>query len=153
VRVEQELRQLVRGGAHLVRRELRDLHEEKYLDAEQGYECPDEVVVDPRLADVVLRACGADLEHALLVVVAADRDHRELRLLGAQPSGRLDAVDLRHLDVDHNGVDGQLARELEGLAPVAGIAHHRKALVGLQHLGEGGEEALVVFGDEDPVQA
>ena len=41
VRIEQQLRQLVRGGAHLVGRELHDLHAQKYLGAKQGYESAD----------------------------------------------------------------------------------------------------------------
>jgi hypothetical protein len=46
------------------------------LRVEQRRKSSGQLLVDPRLADVVARAGVPDLEHALLVVVAADREHR-----------------------------------------------------------------------------
>ena len=151
VRIEQQLRELVRGGAHLVGRELRDLHLEKYLDAEEGYEGPDEVLVDSRLADVVPGAGVADLEHALLVIVAADRDDRKAGLLLPEELRRLDAVDPGHLDVHHDGVHAQPVREIDALPAVTSPPGDCKAPVRHEHRFERGEEVVVVFSDEDAV--
>jgi len=152
VRVEQQLRQLVRSGAHPVGRERNDLHAEEYLGAKQSYESADEIVVDPRLAHVVLGAGVPDLEHTLLVVVAADRDHREIGLALAQPLRRLHAVDPWHLDVHHDRVDAELLGQSEALAAVPGPPGDREPAVGCEHRFERGEEVFVVFGDEDAVE-
>src|SRR5207248_9916007 len=95
----------------------------------------------------------ANLEHPLFVVVPADRDHRQAGLLDRKQAGGLDAVHLRHLDVHHDGVDHQAPRERDGLAPVAGAAGDLEAPVCAHYGLERRREGLVVFGDEDPIDA
>src|SRR5579859_5247779 len=71
---------------------------------EHGEEHPRQLGREPRLADVVVRAGLTDLEHALLVVVRADRDDRKPGPALAQLARRLDAVEHGHLDVHHDRV-------------------------------------------------
>jgi len=80
--------------------------------------------------------------------VAADREHRE-RL---QLPRRLDAVDLGHLDVHHDGVGSELFGELDRLAAVARAPDDLEAVVPSEHLLDQGEEGGVVLRDENPVR-
>src|SRR5439155_22785935 len=74
-------------------------------------------------------------------------------LLDRKQAGGLDAVHLRHLDVHHDRVDHQARRERDRLAPVAGAAGDREAPVRVDESCERRREGLVVFGDEDPIDA
>ena len=118
--------------------------------SEQRLEHGEQVVVDARFAHVVARAGLPDLEHPLLVVVAADRDDRQAAAPRASCARRLDAVEYRHLDVDHDRVHIELACELDALLAVA-CARDREAPVGAEERFQSGAEIVVVFGDEDPV--
>jgi hypothetical protein len=107
--------------------------------------------VHARLAHVVDGAGGADLEHPLVVVVPADRDHGQARPFDLELAGRLDAIHLRHLDVHHDSIDVQARGELHGLPAVAGPPRHAEPAVCCQNGLECRRKALVVFGDEDAI--
>jgi hypothetical protein len=81
--------------------------------------------------------------------VTAHGDDREVVRCRPQPPRRLHAVDHRHLDVHHDRVRPDLARELDGLLPVPGRPGNDEPLVLLEEQRDGVEERLVVFGDED----
>jgi hypothetical protein len=79
--------------------------------------------------------------------VAADRQHRHDAV---QLPRRLDAVDLRHLDVHHDRVRLQLLDERDGLAAVPRLADDLEPPVGAQQLLERRREIGVVLGQNDP---
>ena len=104
----------------------------EYLGAEHCYESGYEILVDARLAHIVDRTRLPDLEHALLVLTAADRDHRQVWPLFLKLQRRSDAVQHRHLDVHHDRVEVQAPRELDRLAPVACARRDGESLVGFE---------------------
>ena len=106
-----------------------------------------------RLPHVVPRAGSADLEHALLVVVPADRDDRELGVAREDRAGCLDPVHLGHLDVDDDGVGILGADELDAFRAVACDCGDLEPRIALDHGLECGDVLLVVLRDDDPVGA
>src|SRR5262245_60383515 len=118
---------------------------EMTLPLEQCGQRGAEIVVDARLSHVIARAGVADIENAFLVIVTADSEHGDCRLAALELPGRLDAVELWHLDVHHDRVGLQLARELDRLTAVVRAADNFEPLVAREHLFEHGEEVLVVF--------
>src|SRR3954447_3603622 len=111
---------------------------------------PWQLVLETRLANVVVCAGLPDLEHALLVVVTADGDDRELRRRCPKLSRRLDAVEHGHLDVQHDRVGLNFLRELHGLPSVACSSGYDEAVVPLEQERDGVEERLVVLGQQNP---
>ena len=62
--------------------------------------------------------------------------------------GRLDAVELRHPDVEQAHVGAELARERDRLAPVGGLADHLDAGLGVEDHPQPGADELLIVGDE-----
>ena len=108
-----------------------------------------QLVREPRLAHVVVGAGLPDLEHALLVVVTAHGDDREIGRRLAEAPRRLDAVEDRHLDVHDDGIGRNLFRERDRLSAVARASGHDEAVVLLEQERDGLEERLVVLGNEN----
>ena len=98
---------------------------------------------------------GAGLEgavHVLVEVEGGDHDDRE-RVLDAgsgELSGGLDAVQVRHPDVEQAHIGPELAGEGHRLASVGGLADHLDVGLGVEDHREPGADQLLVVGDEHP---
>ena len=71
------------------------------------------------------------------------------RARGRQPPRRLDAVDVRHPDVHQDHVRIQPAREVDGLAPVLGLADHLEVLARLEDQPEAAADERLVVDEQD----
>jgi hypothetical protein len=107
-------------------------------------------VCEPPLAHVVVRTGLSDLEDALLVVVPAHGDDRQLGIARTHASRGLHTVELRHLDVHDDGVGIDLFRELNRLLSIARPAGQGEPLVLLEDERDCVEERIVILGDKDP---
>ena len=85
----------------------------------------------------------------LRVGIAREGDEAELGVVLAQARDRGDAVDDRHVQVDHHGVRQQPVGELDRVETVAGGADDGQLGLVLDQRLEGGEEGLVVVRQED----
>ncbi len=85
----------------------------------------------------------------LRVGIAREGDEAELRVVLAQSRDRGDAVDDRHVQVDHHRVRPQRVRQLDRVETVAGSADDGQLRLVLDQRLERGEEVLVVVRQED----
>jgi hypothetical protein len=59
-----------------------------------------------------------DRQVELPVGITGERDQAKFRMILSAPGDRGDAVDERHVQVDHDGVGVELVRELDRIEPV-----------------------------------
>ena len=82
---------------------------------------------DERVDEVALEEDGVcsrlgDRAVQLRVRIPGERDQAELRVILPQPCNRCDAVDDRHVQVDHDRVGQEVVRKLDRVQPVDGRA-------------------------------
>jgi len=82
--------------------------------------------------------------------VAGQRDHAHARMVVPQPCDRADAVEARHMEVDHHRVGRELVGELDRCEAVVGPPHHGELRLSLDQRRERLEERPVVVGKENP---
>jgi hypothetical protein len=84
-------------------------------------------------------AAGAgaqDLAHVDRVLVHAQGDHANVRIVGREAAGGFDAVELRHGDIHDDDIGPQAGGEFDGFAAVAGFAHNFEVGLGAQNHAE-----------------
>jgi arginase len=82
------------------------------------------------------------------VGIAGERDQAEVRVVLAKPGDRGDAVDERHVQVDHDGVRAELVGELDRVEAVLGGADDRQLGLVLDQRLQRVEECGVVVREE-----
>ncbi len=91
-----------------------------------------------RLVDVLVEVEGREHQDA----------HGLLAGRGQQPPRGLDPVQLGHPDVHQHDVGPQLARLVDGLEPVAGLADDLEIVLGVEDHAEAGAHERLVVGDQ-----
>jgi arginase len=81
--------------------------------------------------------------------VSRQRDDAHARMVAPQARHRGDAVDERHVQVDHDRVGLELLRELDRAEAVGGRAHDVELGLALDQQAQRLEERAVVVGEED----
>jgi hypothetical protein len=109
--------------------------------------------VDERVHEVALEqhAVGAGLGHRLVqhgIRVAGERDQAEVRMVLPEPRDRRDAVDERHVEVDHDGVGRERVRELDRGEPVGRGTDDRQLGLVLDERLKRFEEAVIVVREQ-----
>lgn len=95
----------------------------------------------------------AEMERAgELVVVDRGGEHQHLgrELLVSHRGEHREPVGARHLEVEHQDVDRQLAQQAERFVAVAAAGDHLEVLFQPEQLGEAVEHDRVVVGERDP---
>ena len=113
--------------------------------AEAVHQCFDEVVLDEdgvgaRFADGFVDSFG---------VVARQGDQTRVRVVLAQACDRRDAVEERHVQVDHHRVRLELIRELDRIEPVLGDADDPQVRLAVDDGAQRIDETRVVVGEQD----
>jgi hypothetical protein len=109
--------------------------------------------VDERLDELVLEEHGVGSRLAggaeqLRLTVAGDRDQADGRVIAPQTRDGGDAVDDRHVDVDHGRVRIELVRKLDRPQAVGRLADDSQFRLPLNQLPQGMEVQIVVVGQE-----
>src|SRR5581483_7302706 len=112
-------------------------------------EALDERVDEVGLLEHCVRAGLGDGTMELPVGIARERDEAEARMVASQPRDGRDAVDERHVQVDHDGVRGELVGELDRSEAVRRGAHDRQLRLVLDERAQRVEERPVVVRQED----
>jgi arginase len=82
------------------------------------------------------------------LLVSGKRDQAQVRVVASEAGGGCDAVQERHVQVDHDRVRVEVVGELDRFQAVRRGADHRELGLALDQLLERGEEVAVVVGDQ-----
>ena len=99
---------------------------------------------------------GARAQRVVDVLVEVEgREHQDLRAVAGREhaAGRLDAVELGHADVHQHDVGGELARLLDRLQAVGGLADDVEVVLGVEDHPEARAHERLVVGDQHPHRA
>src|SRR4051812_11961109 len=107
-----------------------------------------QILVEQRLEQEILDTHGGGACRQPVVVMTGDQNHGRSHTLVAQPLGKLDTVEVRHLVVDDETVDESVIRRVEQGNPAAKGADVEA--VGLQQESQRAEDVSVVVGYVDP---
>jgi hypothetical protein len=105
-------------------------------------------------ASLEKKAGRAGLQRAIDVVVGVERgDDDHTKWVGDVGTGEgardLDAVELRHTDIEQGHVGPQLPSQADGLCAVAGFSDDRDVGLGLQDEPEPAPDHRLIVGEED----
>jgi arginase len=82
------------------------------------------------------------------LLVSRERDQAEIRVVAPEAGCGGDAVQERHVQVDHDRVGVQVVGKLDRLEPVRGGTDHRELGLALDQLLERDEKGAIVVGDQ-----
>ncbi len=107
-----------------------------------------------RALEQVAARTGADrAEDGVVVLVHGEHQDPQPRVAADEEPGRLDAVELRHLDVHHDDIRLRLPDHVQRLAAVGGRADDLDAVERAEQCGEAVADDLVVVDDDDTDRA
>ena len=140
------------GGGERGEQPHRDVRRDERVTGGGGVHGLDQQLRPGVLEQEAARARLERTVHVLVQVERRDHDHRErVRHVGSgEPAGGLDAVQLRHPDVEQADV-GRSSRALRHrLAAVGGLTHHLDPRLRVEDHRQAGADQLLVVGDQHP---
>ncbi len=115
---------------------------------------PDELLRFGVLHEEAARARPQRLEDVLVDLERREdqHPHRGVGLVGDDPAGGLDPVELRHADVHEHDVGPRAPHHRDRLGAVVGLAHHLDVVLGVEEDPESGSHERLVVGEGDADQ-
>src|SRR4051812_13477694 len=134
----------------LLDQSLRDRRRDEAIAGGDDPDRSDEVLGEYVLQEESARSRSEGLVDVLVEVEGREHQYRDFVVAGLRedPARGLYAVDVRHLDVHQHHVRSAATCEIDGVAPVDGLAGHRDAGLLLEDRPKTGPDECLVVGDQ-----
>ena len=140
--------QLLEPPHVVIHQHAADLRAEERFPGGDGANGVDDVRLRGILQQIAPRTGLQGLEHISFIGVHAQNDHLGLRQMRRDLTAGIDAVQLRHRNVQQHHVGPQFHGKIDRLASIRGLGHHLHIRLAFEQVSKAAANDRVIVGDQ-----